>query len=96
MELIDRNLIGPWHVTNAGQTSWYEFARTALAAFAVPGTVAPISTADWLAIRPRQAVRPAYSVLDTRPLSEALGRPMRHWSQALASFAVEVNLAGSF
>lgn len=96
LALVDRNLGGLWHFANAGQTTWYDFARAALAAFSAPGNVAPISTAGWLALRPRQAVRPAYSVLDIRPLAEALGNPPRHWSQALAEFAAAVNAAGKF
>ena len=95
-ELIDRSLTGIWHVTNSGQTSWYEFARAALAAFSVAAEVSPVTTADWLKLRPKQAIRPAYSVLDTQPLARAIGRPPRNWTQGLADFAAEVNAAGSF
>jgi dTDP-4-dehydrorhamnose reductase len=96
LDLIDRGLTGLWHVTNSGQTSWYDFARATLEAFSVPATVGPISTADWLKLRPKQAARPAYSVLDLLPLEQAIGRPMRPWGEALSDYQSAVTAAGSF
>jgi len=96
LDLIDRGLTGLWHVTNSGQTSWYGFACAALETFSVPATVAPISTADWLKLRPKQAARPAYSVLDLVPLERAIGRPMRPWEDALRDYQSAVMAAGSF
>ena len=96
LALLDRGLTGIWHVTNSGQTSWYEFARAALEEFAVPATVAPISTADWLKLRPKQAIRPAYSVLDVEPFARATGIPMRPWREALREFSRAVAVAASF
>jgi len=95
LDLLDRNQIGLWHITNSGQTSWYDFARAALEEFAVGGSITPISTADWALIRPKQAHRPAYSVLDTEPFTKATGRPMRPWREALHAFRQEVATAGS-
>ena len=95
LDLIDRNQTGLWHITNSGQTSWYDFARAALEEFAVGGSITPITTADWAVIRPKQAHRPAYSVLDTEPFTNAVGRPMRPWRQALHAFRTEVANAGS-
>ena len=95
LDLLDRNQIGLWHITNSGQTSWYDFARAALEEFAIGGSITPISTADWAVIRPKQAHRPAYSVLDTTPFTQATGHPMRSWREALHAFRQEVAIAGS-
>lgn len=93
-DLMDRGLTGLWHVTNAGQTSWYDFARAALEEFSVNVPITPVTTADWLKMRPKQATRPAYSVLDTEPLARAVGRPMRAWRDALHDFRLAVERQG--
>lgn len=59
---VDRRS-GIHHVTNQGAVSWYEFARTVVAAMGKsPDIVSPITTADLQPPRPAQ--RPANSVLD--------------------------------
>ncbi len=74
------------HWTDAGVTSWYDFAVAIreLAAQTWPernwGRVRPIYTADY----PTPARRPAYSVLDCRSLQALVG-PARHWRDALAT-----------
>lgn len=58
---------GLFHVTNQGPTSWYEFAREVVACAGLdPALVEPIATADLSP--PRQAPRPANSVLDNAAL----------------------------
>lgn len=95
LDLLDRGLTGLWHVTNTGSTSWFDFARAVLDEFAVAGTLSPITTADWLKMRPKQAVRPAYSVLDTDALARAVGRTVRPWREALADYRNAVQRAGA-
>ena len=95
LDLLDRGLTGLWHVTNSGSTSWFEFARAALEEFGIAADLSPITTADWLKMRPKQAVRPAYSVLDAMPLARALGHPIRPWRKALADYRDAVQQAGS-
>jgi dTDP-4-dehydrorhamnose reductase len=94
-ELLDRNQTGIWHLTNSGSTSWYDFARAALEEFSIGASVTPISTADWAVMRPRQAHRPAYSVLDVEPFARAVGRRMRPWREALHDYQMAVAEAGS-
>ena len=94
LDLLDRGKTGIWHVCNSGCTNWFEFARAALDEFNVPSSVAPISTADWVATRPKQAPRPAYSVMDVEPFARAVGRPMRPWRDALHDFRVAVDRDG--
>ena len=72
---------GVYHVTNAGECSWWEFARAALEAAGVRAGVTPITTAELGALAPR----PAYSVLANTRL-ERLGMPLRGWREALAAY----------
>lgn len=96
LELLDRGQTGIWHLSNSGSTNWFEFARAALEEFGVSAEVAPISTADWVKARPKQATRPAYSVLDVEPFARAVGRPMRPWREGLRDFRRAVEAAGGF
>ncbi len=75
---------GTFHWTDAGITSWYDFAvaiqdealRLGLLTRAVP--IIPITTADY----PTPARRPAWSVLD-KATSWAITGPARHWRHEL-------------
>lgn len=96
LDLLDRNANGIWHVTNSGQVSRYEYAKAILEEFALKTELAPITTADWFKIRPKQARRPAYSVLDVEPIAKLVGKPMRPWRDALRAFRDEIERRGSF
>jgi dTDP-4-dehydrorhamnose reductase len=90
LELLNRNAEGIWHVTNAGATSWCEFAKSIVEEFGITAEVTPISTAQWVAMRPKQAKRPSYSVLDLEPYTALTGRPMRDWHDALRDYRTEL------
>jgi dTDP-4-dehydrorhamnose reductase len=62
---------GIYHITNDGQCSWYEFARTF-----IPNAV-PCTSAEF----PRRAKRPAWSVLTNTKTT-----PMRHWKDAVGDY----------
>lgn len=70
------------HLCNAGETSWFDFAREILAQTG-DGDLAiePVETGAF----PTAAPRPAYSVLDTGRAA-ALGIRLRAWQQALAGY----------
>ena len=76
---------GVWHVTNQGETNWYEFARAVFAdTGADPDRVVPISTSQL--DPPRAAQRPARSTLDNTALRAAglpLALPWREGLRAL-------------
>jgi len=66
-ELVVARLPGVFHVTNQGPTTWYGFARDAVAAAGLdPGLVTPVTTAEM--DPPRPAPRPTYGVLDNAAL----------------------------
>ncbi|HYS18267.1 MAG TPA: dTDP-4-dehydrorhamnose reductase [Candidatus Binatia bacterium] len=74
-----------YHLTSAGQASWYEFARRALELAGVPADLTPVTAAEFGA----KARRPAYSVLAHRHLA-ALGEDdLRPWDAALAAYVAE-------
>jgi dTDP-4-dehydrorhamnose reductase len=94
LALLDASARGLWHLTNAGQTNWHEFAQAALAEFHLTNEVAPLTSAQWQQLRPNSAPRPAYSVLDIEPFNKAVGRPMRSWREALSDFRAAVDRDG--
>jgi dTDP-4-dehydrorhamnose reductase len=92
--VLARGEPGIYHLTNAGQTSWYDFAREV---FRLSG-LAPALTAVAAAEYDTRARRPAYSVLGHGRLA-ALGEDdLRPWSDALAAYLREradVSAAGA-
>jgi dTDP-4-dehydrorhamnose reductase len=80
---------GLFHVTNQGRTTWYGFARAVLAAAGLgPERVEPIATA--LLEPPRQAPRPAFSVLDNAALRLS-GLPLPPaWEDSLGNLVKEL------
>jgi dTDP-4-dehydrorhamnose reductase len=76
---------GIFHVTNAGECSWYDFARAALALAGLTAPIEPIATATFGAPAPR----PAYSVLANTRLAAAGEPPLRDWRAALAAYLAE-------
>jgi dTDP-4-dehydrorhamnose reductase len=73
---------GIHHVTNQGAVTWYEFARSIVAAIGKdPAMVRPITTAELEP--PRPARRPANGVLDNAVLREAGWPLLRDHREAL-------------
>jgi dTDP-4-dehydrorhamnose reductase len=76
---------GIYHLTNAGQTSWYDFAREVFRLAGLRPDLAPVTAAEFGA----RARRPAFSVLAHRRLA-ALGLDdLRAWPDALRAYVVE-------
>jgi len=83
LELIDCPLFGTYHLTNAGYSSWYDFAREILAAAGLEEvSVQPISSAAW----DGPARRPAYSVLDNLCWRLTGHQPLRPCAEALRDY----------
>ncbi len=71
---------GVYHMTCAGQTSWYGFARSILAREPLPvADLRPIPSTDY----PTPAARPHYSVLDNARLADTFGIKLPDWAAAL-------------
>ena len=91
IELLDRwrdtrsaDLLGLYHVTNAGDCSWFELAREALRLAGADVEVQPITTAEYGA----RAPRPAYSVLARGHLARLGLDDLRPWQDAVAEYVV--------
>jgi dTDP-4-dehydrorhamnose reductase len=82
-ELIQSPLYGTYHLTNAGASSWYEFARDIVAAAGLRGvTLEPVNSAG----RNAPARRPSQSVLDNRCWRLTGHAPLRPVSEALREY----------
>ncbi len=73
---------GTFHVTNAGATTWYDFARCIIELRGLSVPIEPISTAEYNA----PAHRPQYSVLDTSKYASLGGPPMAGIRDAVADY----------
>lgn len=79
-QLMSREAVGMFHLTNSGTCSWFEFAQAIVRkAGADPTCVSPITSAD-LDLRAR---RPAYSVLANTAWGGLGLPPLRPWDDAL-------------
>ena len=81
--LAETGAAGLFQFANAGETTWYGFAREALRLAGYDGVVIhPCVTADF----PRPARRPADSVLDTAHSERTAGEKPRPYVEALADY----------
>ncbi len=78
-DLDPERVRGIYHVTNGGETSWFDFARTILALSGRRCRLLPIPTREY----PTPARRPAYSVLDNTKLRETFGLALPDWEVSL-------------
>jgi|SRR5579871_66786 len=84
--LCQENASGIVHATNAGNCTWYEFAREIISASGLTVPVHPVSTQQM----PRPARRPAYSVLSDASLRR-YGIEMPTWQNASRRYLRERN-----
>jgi len=82
--LCRQNAAGIVHATNAGDCTWFEFAREIVKCAGKPTAVHPTTTAKMA----RPAPRPAYSVLSPDSLHK-IGVTMPTWQDALARYLQE-------
>jgi len=81
-----KTIKGIYHFANQGETTWYDFAVKIKAIAGLTCALNPIETKDF----PTPAKRPAYSVLDTSKIEEALSLSIPHWEEALANCMKEI------
>jgi dTDP-4-dehydrorhamnose reductase len=88
-ELVERDAAGLFHLTNAGECSWFEFARATFDLAGVEAEMEPIETGE----TKRRASRPSYSALKTTRVQEAGVSPLRPWEEALGDYLRAKELA---
>src|SRR5579872_1618460 len=82
--LCRKNAAGIVHVTNAGDCTWFEFAREIVKSAGLTTDVRPVSSQQMA----RPAPRPAYSVLSATSLGQ-YGIVMPGWQDALQRYLKE-------
>jgi dTDP-4-dehydrorhamnose reductase len=88
-ELIERDAKGLFHLTNAGECSWFEFAQAVFDLARVKVEMEPIHTGR----TQRRARRPSYSALTTVRLEEVGLEPLRPWRKALDAYLAAKGLS---
>ena len=86
-EMVERDLLGTFHVVNGGGYTWLDWAREIAKAAGYGGAeIAPVTSAELA----RPAGRPAYSVLDCGKMHRSGAPPMPHATDALKGFLAEL------
>jgi dTDP-4-dehydrorhamnose reductase len=84
LALIESEKYGTYHLTDRtdGGVRWYDFAQAILRMIGSDLELRSITAQELK----RPAIRPAFSVLDTRPLTSAVGFQPLFWQEALQQF----------
>lgn len=85
LQLIQGEQYGTYHVTNSGETTWYDLARTALEMLGWEAEIQPVGSAESGA----RARRPPFSVLSNAKILSLGFPPLPHWKEALGEFLTE-------
>ena len=80
--LIDKGTTGLFHVANAGQCTWFGFAKAIFKEKNIDVELVPVTSPHLK----RPAPRPSNSRLDCSRYEEATGNKMRHWKDALKDY----------
>ena len=80
--LIEGGAVGLFHLTNAGECSWYEFARATIELAGIDVEIEPTVSTQ----QARRARRPPYSALTSQRLAAAGVAPLRPWREALGDY----------
>ena len=88
-ELIEHDATGIFHLTNAGECSWFEFARGAFDIAGVEAEMEPVDSSQFQ----QRARRPPYSALDSARLAAVGVGPMRPWEEALENYLKQKGVA---
>ncbi len=87
LDLIEAGARGVFHVSNAGCTSWYEFARSAFELAEIEANLMPTTSAEYAS----PARRPDYSVLDNARASRYATSKMPPWQDGLQRYLLARN-----
>jgi dTDP-4-dehydrorhamnose reductase len=80
--LVKTNAYGTYHMTNSGETTWFDFAKRIFNIAGLNINVVPTTTEEYNA----PALRPKYSVLDNYLLRLRFDYRLRNWEEALDDF----------
>jgi dTDP-4-dehydrorhamnose reductase len=80
--LVERDATGLYHLTNAGECSWFEFAAATFDLVGLEVRMEPVASSQF----PTRARRPSYSALAGTRLGEIGLSPIRPWREALTDY----------
>jgi dTDP-4-dehydrorhamnose reductase len=83
--LLRQRVSGLFHVANAGNCTWYEFACKALEGAGISNRIEPIASSNY----PMKARRPKDSSLESTRLDLSLKECLRPWHEALKAYLEE-------
>lgn len=83
--LLRERTLGLFHLVNAGNCTWYEFACKALEVVGLQHRIEPISALEY----PMKARRPKDSSLESTKLKPSLKECLRPWREALKTYLRE-------
>lgn len=86
VELAENPLPGTYHICNAGECSWFDFAREIVQQSGLSTPVVPITAAEYAARFNSPTKRPAYSPMRRLCLEMRGMDDLRDWKSALAEF----------
>lgn len=81
-ELVLQAALGLFHIVNAGECSWFEFAKGVFDLAGVRVRTKPVNSDETI----RPAPRPSYSALASERLAEIGSTPLRPWKDALRDY----------
>lgn len=85
-KFLDIKEYGVYHLTNSGETTWYDFAKMIFDTTGVQVKLIPCRTQDF----PRPAPRPAYSVLADKKWRSIGQKPLPPWEKGLQEYLKEI------
>lgn len=88
--LLEAGARGTFHFSNAGETSFFQYAAVILAEAGMERTRLDPVTRAGLPRDAYPALRPAYSVLSKEKYARRVGREPRPWEEAVREFVAEV------
>jgi len=92
--ISNNSLLGTYHVTAAGETSWYDYARHVLSIARAAGVSLKVSDSEVVAVSSSDftsaAARPANSRLDTRKLQERFNMYLPEWQFGVNRMLAEI------
>ncbi len=77
---------GIYHCTNEGTCSWADFSAAIMQGAHLTCKVNRCTSAEYKAMNPASADRPAYSSLENEHLKNTIGNEMRTWQDALNTY----------
>jgi len=84
-QLVETGAYGLYHITNNGECSWYQFAKTIFELAGLTPDLIETTSAAYDA----RAARPAYSVLDNANLRSLGLDDLRPWQDALKAYLAD-------